>query len=110
MSMTRATAQLADRGSGRCTLSGSLTLETASWLWRELQAGGLLGSAVEADLSGISESDSTGLALLVAWRANRLHAGGDLGFTGIPQRLQALAALTGAQGALPAPATGTGGA
>lgn len=108
--MTRATAQLADRGAGRCTLTGSLTIDTATWLWRELQAGGLLGAAVEADLSGVSESDSTGLALLVAWRANRLHAGGDLGFTGVPQRLQALAALTGAERALPAPGAGSVGA
>jgi ABC-type transporter Mla MlaB component len=107
--MARATAQLADRGAGRCTLTGSLTLETASWLWRELQAGGLLGTAVEADLSGVAESDSTGLALLLAWRASRLHAGGDLGFTGVPARLTALAALTGAQGALSAP-SGTVGA
>jgi hypothetical protein len=48
--------------------------------------------------------------LLLAWRANRLHAGGDLGFTGIPARLNALAALTGAQGALSAPSKGTVGA
>jgi phospholipid transport system transporter-binding protein len=108
--MARATAQLADRGAGRCTLSGSLTLETAAWLWRELQAGGLLATAVEADLSGVTESDSTGLALLLAWRANRLQARGDLGFTGVPQRLDALAALTGAQAALSAPPPGAVGA
>jgi ABC-type transporter Mla MlaB component len=98
--MTRATAQLAERGAGRCTLTGSLTLETAPWLWRELRVGGLLTSATEADLGGVTESDSTGLALLVAWRASRLRAGGELLFTGLPQRLLALAALTGAQGAL----------
>jgi ABC-type transporter Mla MlaB component len=98
--MTRATAQLAERGAGRCTLAGSLTLETASWLWRELTVGGLLTIASEADLSGITESDSTGLALLIAWRASRQQAGGELQFTSPPQRLLALAALTGAQGAL----------
>lgn len=106
--MTRATAQLAERGAGRCTLAGSLTLETAGWLWRELQTGGLLTGAAEADLSGVTESDSTGLALLVAWRASRRQAGGDLNFIGVPQRLQLLAALTGAQGALAAGAAGAG--
>jgi phospholipid transport system transporter-binding protein len=98
--MTRATAQLAERGAGRCTVSGSLTLETAPWLWRELTSGGLLTSASEADLSGVSESDSAGLALLVAWRASRRKAGGELQFANPPQRLLALAALTDAQGAL----------
>jgi len=98
--MTRATAQLAERGAGLCTLSGSLTLETAPWLWRELTGGGLLNSATEADLSGLTESDSAGLALLIAWRANRRRAGGELQFTSPPQRLLALAALTDAQGAL----------
>jgi len=98
--MIRATAQLAERGEGRCTLTGSLTLETAPWLWRELKTGGLLTAATEADLSGLVESDSTGLALLVAWRACRRRTGGDVSFTGLPQRLQLLAALTGAQAAL----------
>ncbi len=98
--MARATAQLAERGAGRCTLSGSLTLETAPWLWRELSLGGLLTNAVEADLAGLTESDSAGLALLVAWRASRRQAGGELQFISLPKRLLALAALTDAQGAL----------
>src|SRR5262245_35790564 len=103
--MTRATAQLAEREAGRCALSGALTLETAPWLWRELSEGGLLTSASEVDLAGVTESDSAGLALLVAWRATRRQAGGDLVLGSLPQRIQALAALTGAQGAL-APGTG----
>lgn len=98
--MSRATAQLAERGEGRCTLSGSLTLETAPWLWRELQSGGLLTKATEVDLSDVTESDSTGLALLIGWRACCKRFGADLSFTGLPQRLQLLAALTGAQAAL----------
>jgi phospholipid transport system transporter-binding protein len=98
--VNRATAQLAERGAGRCTLAGSLTLETAPWLWRELTTGGLLTTAVEADLVAVTESDSAGLALLVAWRAGRRRAGGDLNFTNLPERLRLLAALTGAQDAL----------
>lgn len=103
--MTRATAQLAERGEGRCTLAGSLTLETVPWLWRELRGGGLLSTATEADLSELTESDSTGLALLVTWRAIRKRAGGDVTFNGVPERLRLLAALTGAQAVL-APAPG----
>jgi phospholipid transport system transporter-binding protein len=98
----RAVAQLAERGDGRCALSGALTMETAPWLWRELQQAGLLGTAVEADLAGISESDSAGLALLVTWRAGRRQAGGELAFTAVPARLRALAELTGAGAVLDA--------
>lgn len=94
------TAQLAERGEGRCTLSGALTLETVPWLWKQLQVGGLLAGAREADLSGVTESDSAGLAMLLAWRANCRKAGSDLCFAFIPARMDALAALTGARPAL----------
>jgi phospholipid transport system transporter-binding protein len=100
VTVTRATAQLAERGAGRCALSGALTLETAPWLWKQLTTGGLLTGAIEADLAGVTDSDSTGLALLVAWRASRRQAGGDIQLVNLPERLKALAALTGAQPAL----------
>ncbi|MET0282402.1 MAG: STAS domain-containing protein [Steroidobacteraceae bacterium] len=96
MAAERAVAQLAERGEGRCALTGSLTLETAPWLWKELMRAGLLQGAVEADLAGVTESDSAGLALLVTWRASRRQAGGDVVFLAVPQRLRALAELTGA--------------
>jgi len=108
--MTRATAQLAEQGEGRCTVSGSLTLETAPWLWRELTSGGLLTAATDVDLAGVSETDSAGLALLITWRACRRLDGGDMNFSGLPQRLQLLAALTGAEAALLAPAADAAGA
>jgi phospholipid transport system transporter-binding protein len=98
--MSRATAQLADRGEGRCALSGALTLETAPWLWKQLEVGGLLTTAREADLSGVTDADSAGLALLVTWRASCRGAGGEVGFAAVPERLRALAALTGAGNAL----------
>jgi phospholipid transport system transporter-binding protein len=109
--MSREAAQLAERGAGRCTLAGNLTLQTAPWLWRELTAGGLLTSATEADLAGVTGSDSAGLALLVAWRAGRRQAGGELNFINLPERLRLLTALTGAEGALsPTGAPGSVGA
>lgn len=98
--MERATAQLADRGEGRCVLSGALTLETAPWLWQQLQGGSLLSSARSAELSGVTDADSAGLALLVAWRASCKAAGADLRFENVPGRLVALARLTEAQALL----------
>jgi phospholipid transport system transporter-binding protein len=100
----QATSQLADRGEGRCALSGVLTLESVPWLWKELQKLGLLSAAREADLSGLANSDSAGLALLIAWRACCRSDGGDLVFAAVPERLMALAHLTDAEGLLQAQA------
>ncbi len=97
-------AELADKGDGRCAIVGALTMETAPWLWQELQAGGLLTAAREADLAGVTDADSAGLALLVAWRGSCAAAGGDLGYRGLPARIMALAQLTGAESALGADA------
>jgi phospholipid transport system transporter-binding protein len=98
--MQRATAQLADRGEGRCVLSGALTLETAPWLWQQLQTGSLLDGARTAELSDVTDADSAGLALLVTWRASCQAAGADLRFENVPERLMALARLTDAQSLL----------
>jgi phospholipid transport system transporter-binding protein len=98
--MTRASAQLVERGEGRCALVGALTLETAPWVWQQLQAGGLLAAAREADLAGVTDADSAGLALLVAWRGSCAAAGNNLGFRALPVRITALAQLTGAGAAL----------
>jgi phospholipid transport system transporter-binding protein len=96
------TSQLADRGQGRCVLSGALTLPNLPWLWKELETTGLLAGAREVDLSGVQEADSAGLALLMAWKAYCLKQGGDLAFHAVPQKLLALAKLTGAETALAA--------
>jgi len=90
------TSLLADRGQGRCALSGALTLQSVPWLWKELQTAGLLASAREADLSEVTSADSAGLALLAAWKAACRKQGTELVLRGVPPKLTALAALTGA--------------
>jgi phospholipid transport system transporter-binding protein len=98
--MMSAAVELTTTGEGRCAVAGLLTLETAPQLWKQLGAGGLLRDAREADLSAVTDADSAGLALLVAWRAQCLAAGGALGFRGMPARVMALAKLTSAEIAL----------
>lgn len=93
-------SQLADLGQGRCAVSGALNLESVPWLWKELENGGLLAQAREAELSGITGADSAGLALLVAWKAHCRRHGGELVFSGVPRNLLALAALTDAEALL----------
>jgi phospholipid transport system transporter-binding protein len=102
--MTRASAQLAERSEGRCAVEGALTMETAPWLWQQLKGGGLLSAAREADLSGVTDADSAGLALLLAWRGSCAVAGNNLAFRALPLRIMALAQLTGAEAALGADA------
>lgn len=87
---------------GRCVLSGDLGFGTVPGLWRTLGADGWLRSAQIVDLSAVTAADSAGLALLVAWRAAREREGGKLRFEAVPERLQALAHLTGAQSLLDA--------
>lgn len=97
MTPERDISQLADRGQGRCEVSGPLTLESAPWLWKELETAGLLTQAREANISSVTAADSAGLALLLAWKAECRRNGAELVFHGVPARLRALAALTGAE-------------
>lgn len=76
---------------------GALTFATCDAVWRQLSASGALRGMGRVDLSGVSDADSAGLALLLAWRAARRAAGGDVAFDGVPERLRLLARLTGAE-------------
>ncbi len=89
-------------------MEGALTLETAPWLWAQLKAGGLLSGAREADLAGVTDADSAGLALLLAWRGSCAVAGNNLAFRALPVRIMALAQLTGAEAALGTDAAAAG--
>jgi phospholipid transport system transporter-binding protein len=91
---------LVDSGAGQCTLAGDLTLATAGTLWRQLRASGLLRNAGSVNLGQVQDSDSAGLALLIAWRASCMANGGDLVVKALPGRLSALAQITEAEGML----------
>jgi ABC-type transporter Mla MlaB component len=93
-------AQISDVAEGVCALNGPLTFGSCASIWRQLQVGGALRSACSVNLAEVAAADSAGLALLLAWRASRIAAGGDLRFDDVPQRLQLLARLSGAEGLL----------
>ena len=81
---------------GRCRLAGDLGFATAPLLWRQaavLQSAQVEG-VVELDLSGVTHSDSAGLALLVAWQSRARAAGVTLRYIGLPDRLVAIAKIS----------------
>jgi phospholipid transport system transporter-binding protein len=80
----------------RMTVSGALTFETAT---RAHEAGLRLvrsGSteALQVDCSGVTESDSAGLAVLIDWLAAAARLGRTLTFAHIPPGIEAAARIS----------------
>jgi phospholipid transport system transporter-binding protein len=88
-------AQLQALGNGHFALTGPIVFTTAGEL---LQAGNRLfaGNAdVHLDLSKVTRVDSAALALLIEWLRQAEHTGHTLQFSGMPEKLSAIARLTG---------------
>ena len=58
---------LQDHGGGRFSLSGHMTFDTAGRILRESEIPFEEHTRIEVDLSGVDETDSAGLALLLEW-------------------------------------------
>lgn len=85
---------------GRLTVSGRMTQETA----KALLTGGLaeFGSgAVEIDLAGVEEVDSSGLAVLFGWQRAAQAGGNHLSVINLPRNLISLAEVYGVSDLLP---------
>ena len=83
--------ELADLGDGRYALRGDVSFRTAESILRA--SNGLFkGKAnLELDLADVSQTDSAGLALLLEWMRKAAAAGGDIRFSNIPEKMQAIA-------------------
>jgi phospholipid transport system transporter-binding protein len=93
------TARLASGAEGGALrLTGELTFATVPQLWtqgeRSLAATQAAGGELLLDLSGVTHSDSAGLALLVAWQARAQAAGFHIGYRGLPDNLRAVAQIS----------------
>jgi phospholipid transport system transporter-binding protein len=76
-------------------LSGALTLETVTGLYRDMEKrlpGA--GPISRVDLAGVSTADSAGLALLLEWQARHRKRGRALTITNAPGSLLRLAKLS----------------
>jgi phospholipid transport system transporter-binding protein len=94
------TGLAADGDGGRFRLTGPAGFRQAAAL---LAAGERLfdtAPAVTVDLAGVTAVDSATLALLLEWQRQGRHRGRPVAFTGMPERLAALAQLSGVAGLL----------
>lgn len=88
------------READRLLVEGPVTLETLPQLLdtgaREVREG-----ARTVDLRGVTELDSAGVALLLAWRRAAVAFHADLRFEGLGPRLESLVSLYGVDELLP---------
>ena len=93
-------------GPGQLALSGPLVFSTASELL-DVSRGLFAGcSAISIDLGGVTRVDSAGLALLLEWLRWGWAEGRSVRFTALPEKLLAIARLSGVEDML---VTGNGG-
>ncbi|MGB5334579.1 MAG: STAS domain-containing protein [Woeseiaceae bacterium] len=85
---------LEDLGEGRFALSGEMTFDTAERILKESEEPFEAHTQLEIDLSGVSDSDSAGLALLLEWVTWANHTVREIRFEGMPDRVLAIARTT----------------
>ena len=88
------------REDARILLSGPLTLANVAQVLEEGRRH-LAEGAATVDLAGVSELDSSAIALLLAWMREAKAAGRAIAFANLPESLQTIARLYGVQDLLP---------
>jgi phospholipid transport system transporter-binding protein len=82
------------------TLRGELTRETLLPLWQQREA--LMVDKTSIDVAQLQRVDSSGLAMLLHLREQRLQQGIELKISGVTERLQTLITLYNLQTIMPA--------
>jgi phospholipid transport system transporter-binding protein len=88
--------ELKEISSGRFAAHGPFTFTTA----RRARETGLTvlravsSGQIEIDCSGITSSDSAGMAVLLDWLGAAKHSGRSLHYTSLPEQVQELARIT----------------
>ena len=85
---------LEDRGGGRFALGGEMNFESAERILRASEEPFEAHTQIEVDLSGVTDCDSAGLALLLEWVTWANHTVREIRFTGMPERIMAIARTT----------------
>ena len=85
---------LVDNGDGRFALTGAMSFDTAEQILRDSEKPFDEHTSIEVDLSGVTESDSAGLALLLEWVTWANHTVREIRFISMPQRVLDIARTT----------------
>ena len=85
---------LEDLGDGHFKLSGEMSFDTAERILQLSEKPFSEHTRLEVDLSGITMSDSAGLALLLEWITWSNHTVREIRFSSIPERIMAIAKTT----------------
>ena len=86
--------ELQDLGDGRFALTGEMSFDTAERILKASEKPFEEHTQIEIDLSGVTESDSAGLALLLEWVTWANHTVREIRFEGMPERVMAIAKTT----------------
>lgn len=86
--------ELIDNGDGRFALRGAMTFDTAGKILRESEEPFEEHTRIEVDLSGVNDTDSAGLALLLEWITWANHTVREIRFIDTPARIDAIARVT----------------
>jgi phospholipid transport system transporter-binding protein len=85
---------LKDLGDGHFALAGEVTFDTAESILKASEQPFEEHTRLEIDLSGVTASDSAGLALLLEWVTWANHTVREIRFSGMPERVLAIAKTT----------------
>jgi phospholipid transport system transporter-binding protein len=87
-------AKIESLGGGRFRVAGVLDATTVTELLKHSPARFSGLQSVEIDLAGVSESDSSGLALLIEWLRVGRRTGQQVRFVNLPAQIAALARIS----------------
>lgn len=86
--------ELQDLGDGRFALTGEMSFDSAERILKASEKPFEEHTQLEIDLSGVTVSDSAGLALLLEWVTWANHTVREIRFEGMPERVIAIAKTT----------------
>ena len=92
--------ELQDLGDGRFALTGEMSFDSAERILKASEKPFEDHTQIEIDLSGVTVSDSAGLALLLEWVTWANHTVREIRFEGMPERVMAIAKTTEVDGLL----------
>lgn len=91
---------LEDLGDGHFALAGEMSFDTAERILQVSERPFEEHTRLEIDLSGVTLSDSAGLALLLEWVTWANHTVREIRYSGMPERILAIAKTTEVDGLL----------